>query len=88
MANSYYTSLFRAWLDHEVLSKPEAKDYLIEIICEDNGKCLERVCEWLIDSLYDTRSVSNTHTELLEHEGDIDFIRISRLLCEEYKLIM
>ena len=88
MTESYYTSLFRVWLDHEVLSRPEAKEYLVEMICEDTCRCPERVCEWLVDVLHSKNSVNDTHSRLIEHHEDIDYIGVSKALCEEYVIIV
>ena len=87
MTNSYYTSLFRVWLDHEVLNRPEEREHLIEMICEDTGRCPERVCEWVIDALHSKDSASDTHSRLIEHQEDIDYIGVSRALCEKYAII-
>ena len=83
---SYWTSLCLAWLDHEVLNTPDEKERLVELVSELDGGCLERICEWIIDTLQAEKHADTTHSRLMEHQEDIDYIAIAGALCEEWSL--
>ena len=83
MTKSYYTSLCRAWLDHEVLEKQSEKEKLAETLMEKRNT-KEFLCEWVIDRLSQSEDNSNTRFQLLEHFADIDVLKISECLYEEF----
>ena len=83
MKKSYYTSLCKVWLDHEVLSKPDEKEKIIEMVANKNDLC-ERFCEETIERLLDGKEKKQITVQLLDHLADIDFYRLSKILCEEY----
>ena len=84
MTNSYYTSLCRAWLDHEVLNRPGKKERLVEMIISATAPhSAEKVCEWIIGELQDG-GASNTRSQLIDHQEDIDLVSIADILSREY----
>lgn len=85
MKKSYYTSLCKAWLDHEVLSKPGEKEKIIEMVANKNDLS-ERFCEETIERLLAEKEKKQITIQLLDHLADIDFIRLSNILCEEYTI--
>ena len=81
MADTYYTSLCRAWIDHEILTAPNEKEELFEIATERGG--VEYISEWVMDKLQ-TLDNSKTGSDLLDHIEEIDLVRIAVVLYEEY----
>ena len=81
MTKSYYTSLCRAWLDHNVLGKPSEQERFIELNCVEGN--IERTCEWIIDRLQSADSGSRTEVCLQDHIEEIDFIMIAEALSEQ-----
>lgn len=84
MTKSYYTSLCRAWLDHNVLDKPSEQERFIELNCVEGN--IERTCEWIIDRLQAAYSGSYTEKCLREHIEEIDFIMIAEALSEQCRI--
>ena len=83
MADTYYTSLCRAWLDHEILIEPNRQEELLEIGSRRGG--VEYICEWIMDRLQSPDN-SKTRSDLLDHIESIDLIKISEALFTEYSV--
>lgn len=86
MSGSYYTSLCRAWIDHEIINIPSEKERLVEI-CTDE-RSLERVSEWVIDKIQDADNGNSTVRCLQDCIDKIDFIIIAKGICEEYAVCL
>lgn len=78
MSRTYYTSLCMAWLDHEVLIRPDEQEKLFELIVNQNGNT-ECICEWLIDRLQGAND-SKTKSDLLDNLEEIEFAKIAEIL--------
>lgn len=83
MKKSYYTSLCRVWLDHEVLSKPNEREWIVEMLTNKND-INERFCEEVINKLQTSEGKNQTTVRLLDHIMDIDFMVIVKSLCDDY----
>ncbi len=83
MNRSYYTSLCRVWLDHEVLSNPDEREWIMEMLTNKND-INERFCEEVINKLQTSEGKTQATVQLLDHLIEIDFTHIAKLLCDEY----